>query len=70
MKSDEHLFDEDAPLGQGRRTRAEWSNSQVACDRIYEAAYGEGMTVTKILRKMKQDRRSGRWPVQLRVLVE
>ena len=38
--------------------------AQVACDKIY-SCYGESMSVTDILRKMKADRRSGQWPERL-----
>ena len=31
------------------------------------AAYGENLSVTKIVRKMQVDRRSGTWPAQLTV---
>ena len=38
--------------------------TQVACDKIY-SCYGESMSVTDILRKMKADRRLGQWPERL-----
>jgi hypothetical protein len=40
--------------------------AHTACDKIY-AAYGENLSVTKIIRKMQVDRRSGTWPAQLTV---
>jgi hypothetical protein len=41
----------------------------VACDLVYEA-YGRNLPVTKILRLMKRDRRTGDWPEALRVRAE
>ena len=38
--------------------------AHIACDKIY-ASYGENLSVTKILKKMNVDRRSGTWPAQL-----
>jgi len=38
--------------------------ANVACDKIY-AAYGEGLSVTAILRKMRADRKNGTWPDRL-----
>ena len=38
--------------------------AQVACDKMY-ACYGESISVTDILRKMKANRRSGQWPDRL-----
>ena len=40
--------------------------AHTACDKIY-AAYGENLSVTKIIRKMQVDRRFGTWPAQLMV---
>ena len=44
-------------------------SAQVACDYVYQA-YGMNLAVTKILRKMKADRRTGQWPARLRVRLE
>ena len=38
----------------------------VACDKVYQA-YGEGLGVTAILRKMRADRKHGTWPDRLLV---
>ena len=43
--------------------------AQVACDLVYEA-YGQNLPVTKILAKMKVDRRTGGWPARLRIRIE
>ena len=44
-------------------------SAQVACDMVYQA-YGSNLPVTTILRKMKVDRRTGRWPARIRVRAE
>ena len=56
-----HVLLSEALLGQVLRVGEQRYSDTVACDRTYEA-YGPGLPVSVILRKMKAHRRSGDWP--------
>ena len=44
-------------------------SATVACDKVYKA-YGPGLPVTHIMRKMKADKRTGDWPDMFTVRAE